>query len=76
MEAAMPCKLKTFPHREACSESKEIRRSKHACIVEAHVYTRKRLDGTLPQDHEDRIAAKGFNSLSPYNLVHKFIPMT
>ena len=30
---------------------------------------------TLPEDHEDRIAGKGFNSLSHYNLLHKFIPM-
>ena len=25
--------------------------------------------------HEDHIAAKGINSLSHYNLLHKFIPM-
>ena len=29
---------------------------------------------TLPEDHEDRIAGKGFNSLSHKNLAHKFIP--
>ena len=28
-----------------------------------------------PKDHADRIAGKGFNSLSHYNLVHMFIPM-
>ena len=30
---------------------------------------------TPPKDHEDRIAGKGFNSLSHYNLLRKFIPM-
>ena len=30
---------------------------------------------SLPNDHEDHIAEKVFNSLSHYNLVHKFIPM-
>ena len=68
MEAAMPFKLKTtkssFRHRVAKSESKEIQKSKHACIVEAHESTRKRLEKTPPKDHEDHIAAKGFNSLS------------
>ena len=33
------------------------------------------MERTLPQDHEDRIAGKGFNSLSHYNLVHMFMPM-
>ena len=41
--------------------------------MEAHESTRNRLERTLPNDHEDRIAGKGFNSLSHYNLVHKFI---
>ena len=31
--------------------------------------------GSLHEDHEDQIAGKGMNSLSRYNLVHKFIPM-
>ena len=47
----------------------------YACIVEADECTRKRLEGTLHEDHEDHIAGKGINSLSHYNLVHKFIPM-
>ena len=75
MEAAMLCKLKTFRHRETCSESTEIRKSKHARIVEGHESTRKRLERTPPKDHEDHIAGKGFNSLSHKNLVHKFIPV-
>ena len=51
-----------------------IQKSMHACIVEGRESTRKRLEGTLPTDHEDRIAGKGFNSLSHHNLVHIFIP--
>ena len=73
MEAAMPCKLKTFQHRETCGESNEIRKSKPACMVEGHESTRKRLERTPLKDHEDHIAEKGFNSLSHHNLVHKFI---
>ena len=30
---------------------------------------------SLPNHHEDHIAAKGDNSLQHYNLVHKLIPM-
>ena len=47
----------------------------YACIVEAHESTRKRLESTLPRDHEDHIAEKRFNSINHYNLVDKFIPM-
>ena len=35
----------------------------------------KRLERSLPKDHEDRIAGKGFNSLSHHNLAHKFMPI-
>ena len=34
------------------------------------------MEGTPPKDHEDHIAGQGFKSLSHYNLVHKFIPMS
>ena len=37
--------------------------------------TRKRSESILPKDHEDHKAEKGFNSMSHYNLVRKFIPM-
>ena len=30
---------------------------------------------SIPHYHEDHFAAKGMNSLSYHNLVHKFIPM-
>ena len=48
---------------------------KHPCIVEAHESTRQRLESSLPRNHEDHIAGKGFSSMTHYNLVHKFIPM-
>ena len=50
-------------------------RSSCACIVEAHESPRKHLENSQSKDHEDRIAEKGFNSLSHWNLVHKSIPM-
>ena len=56
-------------------ESNTIQNTKHACIVEAHDSTRKRLESTLPKDHEDHIAGKGYNSISHHILVHKFLPM-
>ena len=33
--------------------------SRNVCIVEPLASTRKRLERTLPKDHEDRIAGKG-----------------
>ena len=36
---------------------------------------RIRLECVPHRYHEDHIFAKGLNSLSHYNLVHKFIPM-
>ena len=80
MEAAMPCKLKmtkrSFMHRDIDSgEQQNKKKSKHACIVEAHESVWNCLEGTLAKDHEDHIAEKGFHSLGHYNLVHKFVPM-
>ena len=81
MDAAMPCKKgpkkrSSFQITEAKScESNKIPKTKHACIVEAHESTRKRLEPSLPKDHEDRIASKGYISVTHYNLVHKLIPM-
>ena len=47
------------------------KKTKYACIVEAHKSTRKPVEST-PRDHGDHIAEKGFNSLIHYNVVHKF----
>ena len=51
------------------------KKTKHACIVEVHVSTRQRLESSLPKDHDDHIAGKGYNSMTHYNFVHKFISM-
>ena len=60
MEAAMPCKLRTKKRTNEClktddetKSSNNIQETQHACIVEAHESTRKRLESTLPEDHED-----------------------
>ena len=37
--------------------------------------TRKRVESTLPRNHDDHIAEKRFNSLIHYNLVEQLIPM-
>ena len=33
------------------------------------------MESTLPRDHEDHIVEKGFNSISHYSMVRKFVPM-
>ena len=57
----MPCKVETTKRPtkllETDSETKGtniIQKTKHACIVEAHESTKKRLESTLPKDHEDQ----------------------
>ena len=75
MLAAMPCKTPMCQSsRETCRNVGK-HKTKYACIVEADESMRMRLEGTRCKYHEDHIAAKGMNSLSRYNLVHKFIPM-
>ena len=81
MDAAMPCKKGTkkhFPFQEAeakSCESSKIPKTKHACIVEPHESTRQSLESSLPKDHEDHIAGKGYNSMTHYNFFHKCILM-
>ena len=82
MEAAMPCKMGTKMRSkksrvtdDETKGSNTIPKTGHACIVAAHGSTRQRLESTLPKDHENHIAEKGFNSTSHKHLVHKFIPM-
>ena len=76
MEAAMPGKLKTYQCRRPCGKESDNRKSKHACIVEAHESTRERLERIRPKDHEDGIAGKGFNSLSHHDFAHNLIAMS
>ena len=81
IETTMPCKLKTTkcPNKllETDSETKgsnKIQENKACMHVSQRLVksTRKRLEQTPPKDH---IAEKGFNSVSHYNLVHKFVLM-
>ena len=74
MPAAIPCKTQVNCRGEAC---RRIARHKtnYACIVDADESMRKRLERVPQRYHEGHIAAKRINSLSLYNLVHKFIPM-
>ena len=72
---AMPCKMnKDSQNWVTRGKSNEIK-SKLAYILEASESTRLRVRESLPNHHEDHIAAKGDNSLQDYNLVHKFISM-
>ena len=74
MPAAMPCKTPVNGRRETCGSIGK-HQTKSACIVDADESMRIRLEGVLQTDHELHFAAKRINSLSHYNLVHKFIPM-
>ena len=74
MVAAMASKVRKTICKQTCT-GPDIRKSKYACAADANESTRKRLEGTQPKDHEDHIGEKVFNSLSHYNIVHKFIPI-
>ena len=75
MAQATPCKTcKKNKHGETRSKTHDFR-SKFACILEAGESTRLRMGESMPTNHEDHIAGKGYNSLQHYKLVHKFIPM-
>ena len=65
---ALPCKIM----KKNCGSggSNKIK-TKLACILEADEFTRLRIGNSIPNYHEDHIAAKGDNSLQHYKLVHK-----
>ena len=81
MAPAMPCKR----DRQQSSVGKnnveqkigheEESKTMHGCMVESHEATRHGAESLQSKTHEDRIAGKGFTSLTHKNLVHKFIPM-
>ena len=60
--AATPCRIQLHQHRENLWHS-----------VEADETMRIRMEGSQSKNHEDHISGKDVNSLSDYNLVHKFI---
>ena len=55
--------------------SEKIQKTKFDGIVEAHESTRPRMESVTKKNHEDHIAGKRQNSMSHYNLVHKFTLM-
>ena len=70
LESAMWCKSHNGTrHRETRSSNK--RKTRHACIVEAHEPTRKRAWETQQKDSADHNTDKRCISLSHYDLVHK-----
>ena len=75
MPAAMLCKTPVNCRGRPC-RSIAKRKTKYACIFDADESMRIRLEGVPHRYHEDHIAAEGRNSLSRFNLVHKFIPMS
>ena len=48
----------------------------HGCKVESHESMRQRAESLQSKMHEDHIAGKGNNSMTHYNLVHTFIPVS
>ena len=76
MPAAMPRKTPMCQSgRDACRNFLEKHKTKYACSVEADESMGIRMEGASRRYHEDHIAGKGMNSLSHFNLAHKFIPM-
>ena len=67
--------LQLHQHRETCGTVGQHKTKYARVVVEADGSMRIRVDGSQSKNHEDHIAGKGMNSLSCYNLVHKFIPV-
>ena len=74
MSASLTCKTPINGRGETC-RSIGKRKTNYACIVEADESMRIGLEGVPYRYHEDHIAAQEINSLSHYNLAHKFMPM-
>ena len=74
MPAAMLCKIQK---KSTCETHRNIgkRKTKYDCLVDADESTRLRLEGAGHTLHQDHITEKGMNSMNPYSLVHKFIPI-
>ena len=83
MAPAMPCKRMDRQHSGIVKANAEPKignekefKTVYGCTVESHESTRQRTESLQFKTHEDRIAEKGFTSMTHYyNLVHKFIPM-
>ena len=53
----------------------KVPKTKYTCIVEAHDSTKQRVEPGVQKNRENHIASKRCNSMTHYNLVHKFMPM-
>ena len=80
MDGAMPCKKETKGpggSRETGAKhdaSTEVPKTKYACKVEGHESTSQRVEPSLPKNHEEHIAGRGYNTMSHDNMVHNFFP--
>ena len=63
LESAMSCKIDNRHGETRCTPN-DSRKTRYACIIEAHESTRSRMRPTQTRDHENDLADKGFNSLS------------
>ena len=65
-DSAMLRKVHNLGHGETTgTDESNIRRLMYTSIVEGHESTRKRLERTSPEDHEDRSAGKVFGGRGP-----------
>ena len=72
---AMPYRRKDKQHPSITKVVQNNGKAKEFKTMESHQSTRHRAESLLFKMHEDRIAGKGFTSMTHCNLVHKFIPM-
>ena len=75
MKSAMSSKQTNWHGETRCAHN-NYRKTRYACVLEAHEKATPRIGRTQPRDHEDLIAEKRLNSLSLYNPVHKLILMS
>ena len=76
---AMPCK-RSYPSitkvvAKPKSGNEKRSKTRNGCKVEAHEST-QRVKSSLSNNDEDHIAGKGCTSMTHYNLVQKFIPVS
>ena len=71
VEAAVHRVMKT---RKRAKKLRETVAGENTNFMESHETRWKRLESTLPRNHQDHIAEKRFNSITHYKLVHKLFP--
>ena len=77
MESALSCKVQNLGHEKLVAKTNPTLadRNMHTSWKPTNL-RESALERTQQEDHEDRIAGKGVNSLSHHTLVHKFIPVS